>query len=54
MEISIPLTAGGPLYAAVSRNGQNTVVLTSSNYTFLPEDTTALQTYNFNAYVISS
>ncbi|KAF8306265.1 glycoside hydrolase [Clavulina sp. PMI_390] len=50
-KISIPLEAGGPLHAVVTRNGVNTVDLQSSNYTFQP---TTVEAYNFNFYVISS
>lgn len=50
-KISIPLLAGGPLHATIVNNGQTTVDISSTNYTFQP---TTTETYNFNYFTLSS
>lgn len=51
VKLSIPLVAGGPLAATITRNGADVVSLTSTNYTFVDGP---VDTYNFNLYALAS
>jgi len=52
-KLNITLSGNGPLSAQVTRNGQQ-VLQVQSNGTYSYQDGGSVQTYNFNAFVVSS